>query len=321
MIVTTKLSAQLHSPFPSRINAYLNDCIRHTDSWVQLYQLHSGADYEKYKRDNFGYMTARFYPDADRQRLLLANDIDVMLFVIDDALDHQLQPKDLIQSKNNLEVFLARVFDLLDHPDSYPDSRDIFGAIRDCWMRLKAISSASWQARFKESIGQMFQAARWEYGNVQSGVLPTVEQFRERRQFLGAAHISTDLIPVIDNLDLPEAILFHADLHKLTIAARNAVCFANDIFSLQKEIAHGDEHNIVLLLQKQYHLSIAEAIDQAIAIHNEEIDTFINAWQQLPSYGSYDADVQCYIKTLGAILSGDIVWSLNETHRYPPLQF
>ncbi|NLU94904.1 terpene synthase family protein [Chitinophaga sp. Ak27] len=308
---------QLYCPVETSINPFVHIVTNHTNQWVQTFELHTGQSYEKYLGDNFGFMTARFYPFAPLEHLCLANDINVLLFVMDDAMDNQIVKNDLITTRKKFEAFIATTLDILHLPQEYNgEPTGVFAATLDVWKRLCVISNKRWQDNFILSIAKMFEAALWEFDNVASGRIPTVSEFYNKRQFLGAAHISTDMIPIIEQIDLPEQLLSHPSIEELTVLARNAVCWANDLFSLSKEIIHGDQHNMVFIMQAEKKLSLPQAIHQTAALHDTDMHKFMAISKELPSFGAFDHSISRYVRILGAILKGNVDWSTAETKRY-----
>lgn len=307
----------LYCPIEPAINPNYQHAIDHTNVWVKRFALHADSSYEKYLDDNFGMMTARFYPECGLDQLKLANDANVLLFVMDDAMDNQIERDELIQSRLNFERFVAACKQILSDPQP-PKAGEtgVMAALADVWIRFKAISTPEWQHHFVESLHKMFAAGLWEYGNVQNGQLPSVAEFYKRRQYLGAAHVSTDMIEVIEEISLPADILQHPAVTELVVLARNLVCWANDLFSLSKELDHGDQHNMVLIMKAERGLSLETAIVQAAALHDQEMRQFEKVAAQLPSFGAHDAAVRKYVRILAAILRGNMDWSYGETARY-----
>ncbi|HWV68082.1 terpene synthase family protein [Chitinophaga sp.] len=307
----------LYCPFESKINNHLASTEQHTNNWIRQFKLHEGADFEKFLGDNFAYMTARFYPEASEKNLWLANDINCLLFVMDDAMDNQVDRADMIKTRNSLLEFIDKCNAILHHPETYtgPDT-GVFTALHDVWIRLMAISTPEWQQHFIESLQMMFQAAVWEFDNVAAGKIPTVPEFYNTRQFLGAAHISTDMISVIEEVNISRELLNHPTVHELTVLARNAVCWANDLFSLTKELEHGDKHNMVIIVKEERQTDLQSAIRETVMIHDKDIQRFVTLANELPGVDPDNADLRKYIRILSAILIGNIDWSSAETKRY-----
>lgn len=310
---------KLYCPIDSSINSFFEQATNHTIEWVQRFNLHTGESLIKFIGDNFGSMTARFYPTASLERLKLANDINSLLFVMDDAMDHQVEKSDMILSRQNYLTFVSSCMEILVIGNTRKFNIGDIGvlpALEDVWTRLKAISDKTWQLHFIHSIEEMFEAGKWEFDNVQTNSLPAVREFISRRPYLGAAHISTDLISVIEDIRLPNSILTHQSVNQATLLCQRIVCWANDLFSYPKEEIHGDMHNLVSIILRENNCTLQEAILKTVTIHNQDMTKFITVCSELPSFGDYDSHLRHYIRILGAILKGNVDWSTKETHRY-----
>jgi hypothetical protein len=303
---------ELYCPFPSRINPFVQDAHQHTLQWVQRFRLYTGAGFKKFIADNFASMTARFYPTADKQRLCLANDVDVLLFAMDDIIEQQRNKTGVEHFGHFMNSCLAILYDPGSHRNA---TTGIFAAFRDVWQRLQQVSSPGWQQHFARSIAKLFAVAQ-EKCLKATDHLPSIAGFYKQRPYEGAPQISTDLITVIENIVLPEAILEHHTIVELTMLARKAVCWANDLFSLSKEMEQADPHNMVLVAKQEKGLTLPDAIKFTAYLHDNDMTRFVRMATELPSFGPHDADLRRYVYILSAILKGNIDWSITETARY-----
>ncbi len=98
--------------------------------------------------------------------------------------------------------------------------------------------------------------------------------------------------------------------------------FANDLFSLSKEIAQSasPEFNLVTILKRTHSISLEDAIQVAALIHDEAVKEFIELEKTVYVF-SPDINLQLrkYIEGLQHIMIGNIVWSTKDTSRYPHL--
>lgn len=311
---------RLYCPLPSKINRFVHQSSIQTRDWVEKFRLHTGEDFKKYENDRLTWMTARFYPTADRERFILSDKFNTLLFAMDDSMDHQDDKSDMIKSRQNFEQFIATCLAIMKDEIRFTGNAHL-DAMVDLWVQMKEISTVEWQQKFIVSIGKMFDSALWGFDNFAIGRIPSVAEFYKKRPFLGAAHISTDMITIIENIDLPDGVLQNPMVTEITKLARNAVCWANDLFSLSKELAHEDQHNMVLIVQHEQKVDLTEAIRQTVLIHNKDMRRYIKLIRDLPSFGFYDVPLRRYVDTLSAILRGNIDWSINETGRYYDFEY
>ncbi len=102
--------------------------------------------------------------------------------------------------------------------------------------------------------------------------------------------------------------------------SNNVICWANDLFSLEKEAESGDVHNLVLILRHERKGSLQEAVSDAVAMHNSQVEEFENLEPQIPSFGrAVNANLGRYITVLKTRMRGNFDWS-QESGRYKSQQ-
>jgi hypothetical protein len=106
-------------------------------------------------------------------------------------------------------------------------------------------------------------------------------------------------------------------LQRMVQACNNIVCWSNDLFSCAKEARQGDVHNLVLVLQHAQQLSLQEAINEAVRMHNEEVAIFVALEKLLPLKGlESDYELLRYVSVLRSWIIGNYDWSTKDTGRY-----
>lgn len=312
-----QLTRELLSPFPARINSNVIDAAELTLQWVIAYELHAEAALEKYKHEKLTWMTARFYPTAESDHFFLSDKFNTLLFAMDDSMDHLDTKSDIIQNRETFVFFINACLRIMKGESAPLKSQTGFlPALDNLWEELTHISSKQWQENFIRSIEKMFNAALWSFDNVAMNHVPSIKEFYNMRPFLGAAHISTDLILVVEQFDLPDEILHHSVMKELIWLCQITVCLANDIFSYEKESKHLDKHNMVAVIQEEKGIPVDQAIAATIKMHNDDVKNFVELVQSRPSFGEHDAEVDRFIMILTAIMRGNIDWSLLESGRY-----
>lgn len=294
---------------------------QHTFRWLHKFNLlQSDEMYEKFRRYKFAWMTARTYPYADYEFLCIANNLYTWLFVLDDQLDNIKPETDSVRERPFLQKIIADFMNILryDKVITPAEGGDILAALSDFWSHILKMSSTSWQSQFMLSFKATFEAAVWEAVNAKRKQHPDVTQYMNLRTFFSGANLGTDMIEVASKVCLPVYILQNEQFQKLVDLGRRVVCWANDLFSLSKELEHGDQHNLVVVLMNQHNMSLEEAIAEAAKIHNKEVRQFIELKYKLPSFGSWkvDDDVRRYIDALEIMVRGFFDWSVYDTDRY-----
>jgi len=311
----------LYCPFPSKIHPDREAIQEHTNQWViDFDRIDSFELLEKYKAQKFGSMIARSYPYGEYVDLAAWCDLNTLLFLVDDDLDE----KDLIKDYASFAKFESDFFDVLEGGRRCMVKKDgpILAALYDFWQRMQFRSSDIWKQKFVKGIRDMFEGGLWQFKHVMKNQLPNLEEYIEIRQYLGAANLATESLEVMGQIELNEEVYQSPMVHKLTEIARNSVCFANDLFSLSKEIAQGAgnaaEFNLVSIIRHKNRVPIEEAINEVVAIHDDQIRDFIKIAEVAPIYDSKtNSQLNKYIECLCHFMKGNIEWSTKETSRYP----
>ncbi|MGE7775198.1 terpene synthase family protein [Chitinophaga sp. NPDC101104] len=306
----------LYAPFEERINPGVRLIAYRTQQWVSLYQLHSDDNFDTYVDEGLSWMTARFYPSATLERLSLTDRFNTLLFALDDLMDHHDHKSEVISSRQRFEAYIDRCMKIMNGKKLDLPPTGHLSALENIWASITAMTSTAWQLRFCAGIKHMFDAALWSHDNVAANRLPSISEFYKMRPFLGAANTSTDMIEFCENVHLPASIRELPSIQELTRLCQITVCLANDLFSLSKEMAHKDKHNMVTIVQSELDLSLEDAIDYTVSMHDNDVRKFIRLAQTIPDHGRQRSALRKYIRCLTALMRGNIDWSISETGRY-----
>lgn len=313
------LPRRLYSPFPSRMNNHVTAASDHTVNWIRRFHL-LGTEEQilHYKNQGYAYMVARMFPNADRQTLCAYSDLNTLLFLLDDFLDQQDAMVSGGSDSISVERFSRHFVAILDDPAlGHGSNEPVFSAMADLWERLSILGTPGWVAKYKKSLWRIFDAALWQHQNIEAGVWPSLSDYMNRRQYIGAANIATDCVEMIDKITLPDVVWENPVIVELTELCRNTVCWANDLFSHAKEIEKGEYHNLISILAHEKNISIAKAISRTIEIHDQQVRRFIRLTAQLPMYHeNINAEIVRYVEGLKSIMRANIDWSDRETSRY-----
>lgn len=311
----------LYCPFPSHINFELEKQLaEHTEKWLVNFHLLEESSLLHYQQQNFASMIVRSYPYGSFRELCAWCDLNTLLFIIDDQLDEEFIIADQQGLINYGESFILLLEKgILD--DSGKGHQKVLLALEDFWNRIRKYSSLRWQEIFIQNIRDMFSAGLWQFQHIVNGEKPTLKAYYQLRQYLGAAHLASDSLEVTGNIHMPDEVYKDEAIKNLTISARNAICFSNDLFSLGKEISQsegGAEFNIVSILQNERGISMDEAIITSAQLHDREVLNFIEQSNSVRAYGHVtDNAIKKYISGLEYLMRGNIDWSTEATTRYP----
>jgi hypothetical protein len=309
----------LYCPFVTRIHPDVHALEEHTLQWILDFKLVDNLQtFKRYKQNRLPLFLARTFPDSDFINLCAWCDLYTLLFIVDDSFDDN----DVIKDKSSFDEFRRAFMGVLTDDDRYSvDENPVLAALSDLWGRLVMRSTPAWQAKFIGSINQMFDGLYWQFKNVLLGMLPTFDDYIRIRQYLGAAHLSTDFLEVSGRIELPEEVYADPAVSRLTELSRNCVCFANDLFSLGKESEESQnagEYNLVGVMRRKYNLSIPEAIQATADFHDNLVREFIALSTVVGHFDQATNEmVEKYVRALEVQMIANIEWSTRETDRYP----
>lgn len=297
----------LEYPFLSAINIQAEAVNRGTIAWAGRYDLMPRAAAARGRHEEYGYIAARVYPNAPAEALQVASDFVAWLFFADDQNDETDVGCRLSWMKGLHGRFGAA---LEGHGPASGDG-PLCHALHDILSRASRRAPEGWMGRFSRSLLEYFAASRWECENRRLSLVPSPATYLAMRPFTGAVYACFDLFAVTDALHLPAAVHDHPVVQALRLRANNVIGTCNDILSVEKELSHGDVHNLVLAIRHDQRCSLQEAIQRAAAWHDAEVGAYLALEPCMPSFGSaVDADLARYAGGLRAWMRGNLDWSL-----------
>ncbi|HIK09461.1 MAG TPA: hypothetical protein IGS52_04220 [Oscillatoriaceae cyanobacterium M33_DOE_052] len=304
----------LYCPFDSGINPDADAAGQHSLEWARFWNLVTDESaLQRLQAIKFSSLVARTYPNAPLPALEIISDYFLWLFIFDD----QFEKAGINGKIERLEAEHARLVEILNGAElKEVDTLAALtlGDIRDRLHQLGAMPDL--MVRFAQNMENYLQGVRWEAVNLYQGVMPDLATYRKIRAFTSGIYAYCDLLQIVDRIALPPEIIEDGRVKRLELTTNNVMAWSNDIFSVKKEIAEGKTHNLVLVLQHEYHIPLQEALDRAAEMHDVQVRTFIELSAQLPSFGAeIDAHLQRYLSGLRSWMRGHLDWYM-ETGRY-----
>ncbi|WNI34306.1 terpene synthase family protein [Streptomyces sp. ITFR-6] len=308
----------IYCPFPQRMNPHVAHVREHLDSWTRNTGLvHRDSARDRFEQADFGAFVGMVYPTADSENLDLVADWFVWLFLVDDQLDdgHLGRSPDRVRSV--VEVMRSVV-----EGGARPAAEGLPAAVValvDLWERTVPAAAPRWRRRFTYHLmTYLTTATTWEAGNRAAGVVPAEATYIEKRRHTGAIHVCMDLIEIVAGIEAPESI--HNDPRFITAleASCNVVCWANDVYSYEKEQVLGEIHNLVHLVRHHRGYGKQESLDHVCAEIATETERFLTAEAELlAAYPQLDWMLEPYLDGMRSWMRGNLDWS-RQTPRYNP---
>lgn len=313
---------EFYCPIDSKVNPNILSAQHRLEQWIQEFGLITDTKtLNNFIAAKFGYLAAYTYPNAAPAELQVIADLLGWLFVMDDQCDENVIGTNPEQLNTLFDEFLA----ILRFEDvaaiNLDNNRQLKLALINLWQRILSAAPAleEWSSRFIKDVEDCFRACVWEATNRAAGLKPSVALFIQQRLLTSAVYPVFDLTEMTDKIYLPPEVLSHPILQKLSELAGNVVCWSNDVLSVHKELAHGDVHNLVIVLQQEESLSLEQAIERAIEMHNQAVVEFFSLEKQLPIFDKYiDRQLLVYVIGLRAWMRGNLDWA-TLSGRYQPI--
>jgi hypothetical protein len=317
VMLTTTSSPELYCPFPESLHPHVYEADQHTTAWVHRFHLvKDETTWDNYHQQKFTWMVARMFPDAPLSSLCIASDFNTLLFLWDDHLD-ALAPNEF---NTGFERMVYNMMQILEANKTFtPETGGpILAAMSDIWQRMRQISHKPWQIRFARSLKDAFIANMWRMKHVDNARNISLKDYIRFRPQIGGANFFLELAALIGEINLPADLRANKQVKSLGLYCSQTICWANDLYSFSKELEGGDELNLVMLLKHHHQLTLEQAIEQAIRIHNSEVALFNNTADVVTALCSSAVKplLEEYVLTLGRMMKGNIDWSSQDTTRY-----
>jgi Terpene synthase family 2, C-terminal metal binding len=267
-------------PFPSLINSYLAPARAANLDWVRDRGLaRSEARMEEYLSWDLPQLTARTYPYADRADLEMLMNFFSIFFLFDDEFD--------IPQGDRRAHLAAAIQEMITIPFRPPGAPpDIVCPITlawvEVWTDIRRGMSEAWQNLFASNSARFLTASLEEERLASSAVVLDLNSYVVlRRQSVGVYH-GFDLAERSRGFEVPPQAQTHQRMRDLRAAATDAIGFMNDVHSLERDERRGKSYNLVTVLQREHRCSRADAIDRAMRMAHERLNTAIRLQAKSP---------------------------------------
>jgi hypothetical protein len=304
----------LRCPFEARMNPHVERAHAASRAWGRATRLLPDvAALHGFDAARFAWLTARAYPTAPLPELVLVAQWNLWLFVHDDGCDAAPAGRD----PRTLTDRYRELGSILHGAPASATTNASGRALGDLLPRLFARARPGWRERFVALVDDYFAACVWEAGNRSRNVVPSVDEYVEKRRDTGAVRTAIANIELCERIHLADEVLAHPHVDALATACNDVVCWSNDIISLAKERETGDMHNLVSVLERACCPGdLARATELAAGMHDARVDDFVGLAATLPSFDpNTDAALSRFVDTLRAWMRGNLDWAY-ESGRY-----
>lgn len=170
--------------------------------------------------------------------------------------------------------------------------------------------------RFAAEVSDYLWGNEWEALNRARGEIPSVSAFSKMRPYAGAAYTAFQFWEIVEDFDLG-AGRSHVMARELRLLANNCISWANDLYSLRKELREDNPNNIVMAIAKERGEGIVQAMYDTVELYNREYSAFLQLCDDLPAFelAGGALDLRGYADRLHGWILGNLCWS-RLTPRY-----
>ena len=287
----------IHCPFPALTSSHLEQVQAHAREWLDAISLvPRKLAHSAFLTSDIPWMICSIYPSAGLEELCLCSDWYIWGFTYDDMCDNtglSTQPDELHQIQtDHLAVFQDVRGAAVQKPT--------VAALCDTWQRAQQLTSATWQQRFARHHAEYFAGQRQEVANRLQQKIPTMQDHIINRRSTSFSTTSMDLIELVHHIEIPVEIYESQPFQTMLNSMYDIVGWTNDVYSLPKELAHGEINNLVVVVQHEEGGSLQNAINHVCAMINRETQHFQELVQRLPPYpAEVDRAVRTYLIDIG----------------------
>ncbi|KAI0436889.1 terpenoid synthase [Xylaria telfairii] len=277
-------------------------------------------------KGDYGLCSSLWWPRATLERLETCTFWFLWLFTWDDEIDRSTS--DLFLNLPDADKFRDESYHFLRYSlgvpteetdkwrfDKSPPSRVL---IRSCDVMAEKLRQAYNQDQvmaFVDAMGHYMGCQQSEQQNKLMGKLPIPEQYWETRLGTSAVLTMIALNEYADGQSIPRWIMDHEHMSAIWHESNLHVSMLNDLFSLKKEIQHGDVYSIVPVLMHHRGLTAQEAIANTYIESGKGLSRFEAAAEALLKLvkerepGQWE-EVDKYITGCRYELTGHCIWSV-----------
>jgi Terpene synthase family 2, C-terminal metal binding len=299
----------IQCPFAERINPHADSAERSSLQWLErLGLVPSAGRLAAIGKAHLTTLVAGFYPCAALEELKLASDYVCWAFALDDIGDET----SIGERPARLMELFAR-FEQVLSGEALPESAGpLEHGLHQVVQRVASFTSARQLSEFLDGNRAYFGGMLWEANNRAHSWVPDETAYLTFRPAAGAVPSFFALIEPLERISLAPRARDHEAVRGLSRLAGSIICWTNDVLSYEKERAHGDFHNLVMVYEHHRQLLPGAAAAQAIASINAATRDFVAAAASLPSFGAAeDSELKRYIDTLRAVIRVTLSWTYD----------
>lgn len=306
---------EIRLPFPVRLNSHVENTHARSIWWVSHFGLVGNEiELQRFCKARFAQEAAYTSPDASLEALTIVTYWYIWLFILDD----QFEDDQFGRNPQHAHTAIESLKSVLLETASAQPGGNLAKSLHDLWLRTKQCTTTYWQHHFAQNLIAFLDSFSWEAHNRVRAVVPDLETYIANRRKTLAVGCLSDLVELAQSpaIYLPPHIYESQQFQALQCCLGDELGWLNDIYSFQKEFAHGDINNLVFVIQNMNACYLQEAVNVACTMVNNKLDSLISIEQDFLSLPSENKQgLQRYLTGLHDLLAGAVAWA-TMTGRY-----
>lgn len=270
-----------HIPLPARQSPDHARAVAEQLAWPRsLGLINSDAAAERHLRGGYADLASRFYPHATGADLDLGVDLMSWFFLFDDLFDG---PRG--ENPEETRKLTDAVAAALDGPLP-PSAPPIAHGFADIWRRTCEGMSPAWCARSARHWRNYFDGYVDEAeSRFRNEPCESAAQYLAMRRHTIGVQPTVDLAERAGRFEVPHRVFGGAVLSAMLQIAVDVNLMLNDIASLEKEEARGEQNNMVMILRREHGWARSRSIAHIQDEVHARLEEFLVLESGLPKLG------------------------------------
>ncbi|MFB6806122.1 terpene synthase family protein [Streptomyces sp. NPDC056387] len=316
-----------HLPFGNSKHPLAARANSEATSWALRHELVADAA-EQFTAIGCGHLAGRVSGEVPYDTVVLLAEWMAWSFVLDDQHDHLIRKGELAAWPPVTDAITQYLATGRVNGASSRRNPLVRGFIDLCDRILAGMSTGT-AARYRAHVPLMLHSLDQEAGNRGARRRPSVQEYILMRRH------SSQLLPMMDmveaglGIDLPQHVHDHPAFQAVVESAVDIISWGNDVFSLPKEHACGDNNNLVSLISSWEGCSLPDAVRSVENRIQARIEDYVSAerrlFQVIDGEGRLDPEVRAavtrVVRSYEDWMIGADLWQRYECTRYSDERF
>ncbi|WP_327359742.1 terpene synthase family protein [Streptomyces sp. NBC_01304] len=269
-------------PFRSSKHPEADRANEEASVWAVDKGLVDAAGFDDFAGIGFGHLTARVLPAAAYENVLLLSQWMAWSFVLDDQHDHLIRT-DKIQPWQPFRAIVGAYTTGASALARECEGNVLARGFLELAERITHRLPRPVALRWKQHVGEMMASLDQEAANRTSPRPPRVTDYILTRRHSSQLPAMMDMSEAALGVEVPAAVYASPVFQELMWSTIDVISWTNDVFSLPKEAACGDNNNIVALIAARDGLRFDEAVRTTQARVARRVQDFLDAEGHLPA--------------------------------------